>query len=71
MESLYRAYRAERNSGLPHSEIVESGWAGQFAEEFALRYSQELAIYADYMPRQECDNRGDCDVFGQPLKAGS
>lgn len=67
--SLFPAYRAERNSGKTHAQIVEDGIFGSLADEFALRYSQEIATYQDYMNRRvncECD----LDVFGNRLKAG-
>lgn len=71
-ETLYRAYRAERNSGLAHSEIVAAGIFGNQAEEFALRYSGEISAYVDAMNRRnERDNIGDLDTFGRPLKAGT
>lgn len=70
--SLYRAYRAERNSGLSHAQIVADGIFGSAVEEYALQYSEEIAAYADAMrQRQERDNIGDLDTYGRPLREGS
>lgn len=67
--SLYPHYREDRDNGIPHEQLADI--YGSESSEYAIKYSQEQAIYADYMARQECDNRGDLDTFGGQLKAGS
>lgn len=68
---LYQAYRAERDAGFTHAQIVASGVYPE-AEAYCLRYDLAIAAYADAMrQRQERDNIGDLDTYGRPLRDGS
>lgn len=56
-ERFYRAYVADRDSGMSHAQIVADGVYGAQVEDFAMRYSLAQAAYADAMMRRDREER--------------
>lgn len=72
-DSLYAAYRRDRDAGMSHAQIASDGVYGALVEEFALRFSIEVAQYADAMQRQsELRSRNELQLTGDGrlIKAG-
>ncbi len=69
-ERIYQAYRADRDAGVSHREIVAAGLYGEEVEAFCLRYDMAVAAYSEAMIRVDQTRRLEGDERSQQFSTG-